>query len=381
MFSGLYPSELGFDGVFNDPRRARGSLASDLEESGRAAYAISANPLLNVDPTLRAGYRALWQGDRLTRPIVLHLLDRLRSRKEFMTRADRVTDLALDWLDRLAPRGQPWFLFLNYIDPHIPYDPPRRERDEFAPGVRALLEELTQPYATGRRPLTPEVVSAMRELYDGEIAAMDRALGRLLGELERRGYDTSNLLLIISADHGEALGEHGLVGHMRGLPDVVLHVPLLLSGPGVSSGEVGAPVQTVQLRATVRACLGLAPLSGIAPALPPWGKAPALIITEHPEPGWYLEELHSWNPAFDITPWAGNWVAAERDGTKVVFDDRGRGVTFQLRDDPDENRPQPLTDGTPLTEAYAAWRRNGWDAVRSPSPEVRRALESMGYLR
>src|SRR5207247_10535077 len=55
----------------------------------------------------------------------------------------------------------------NYVDPHVPYRPPQRERDEFAPGVHPdLVADLTRRYGSGRRPLTPEVTAAMRALYD-----------------------------------------------------------------------------------------------------------------------------------------------------------------------------------------------------------------------
>jgi hypothetical protein len=127
----------------------------------------------------------------------------------------------------------------------------------------------------------------------------------------------------------------------------VRHVPLLIAGPGVTPGEVATPVQTVQLRATVRALLGLPPLRWIAPALPPW---------------------------------AGNWVAVERDGLKVVFDDRGRGRTYRLTDDPEENDPRPLAEGAPLVQAYTGWHRREWDVARAPSPGQRNALESLGYV-
>jgi len=382
MFSGLYPSELGFDGSSFSPQHERGSVASDLEASGRTAYAIAANPLVGRNAALRAGYRALWRGDHLTRPFLLRLLDGLRWREEVPTRGDQITDLALDWLDRLAPRGKPWFLFLNYVDPHVPYRPPQRERDEFAPGVHPdLVADLTQRYGSGRRPLTPEVTAAMRALYDAEVAAMDRALGRLLDQFSRRGYDAMNLLVVVTADHGEALGEHGLIGHLRGLPDTVLHVPLLIAGPGITPGEVTTPVQTVQLRATVRALLGLPRLPTIAPALPPWGEAPSLLISEHPEPRWYFDELCSMDVGFDPGPWAGNWVAVERDGLKAVFDERGRGRTYRLADDPEENNPRPLAEGAPLVQAYAAWHQRGWAIARAPSADERHALESLGYVR
>lgn len=381
IFSGLYPSELGFDGLEFDQQRGSGSLARDLEATGRAAYGISANPLVPIDEPILAGFRAVWRADRLSRPLLIQFADHLRRDEEFLTRGQQITSLALDWLDRLAPRGKPWFLFLNYADPHIPYRPPDREREEFAPGIDPeMVGNLTQLYASGRLSLTPPVVSAMRALYDGEVAAMDHAFGRLLHQLAKRGYDARNLLVVVTADHGEALGEHDLVGHLRGLPDTVLHVPLLISGPGVTPGEVTTPVQTVQIRATVRALLGLPPLPTIASALPPWGHPPEYLITEHPEPGWYFEELQGWNEKCDPSPWRGNWVSVERDGEKVVFDDRGRGRTYRLLQDPDENDPRPLAEGAALEQAYAAWHQAEWATARAPSAAKRRVLESMGYV-
>ena len=382
MFSGLYPSELGFDGWGFSHEREPGSLARDLEASGRTAYAISANPLVRRSATLRAGYRALWQGDLLMRPLLLQLLGGVGLEEEAAARGGQITDLALDWVDRLAPRGRPWFLFLNYVDPHAPYRPPRREREQFAPGFDPeTVGDLTRRYVSAERPLPPEIAADVRAAYDAQVAHMDRALGRLLDELSRRGYDATNLLIIVTADHGEALGEHGLVGHLRGLPDTVLHVPLLISGPGITPGEVTTPVQTVQLRSTVRALLGLPPLRAIAPALPPWGESPSLLITEHPEPRWYFGELRSLNARYDPSPWVGNWVAVERDGLKVVFDDRGRGWTYRLADDPDENDPRPLAEGEPLVRAYAAWHQRELNvASRAPSADQRHALESLGYV-
>jgi arylsulfatase A-like enzyme len=382
IFSGLYPSELGFDGVDFAPRREVGSIAADVQTTGRTAYAISANPLVASDGIFRIGYRALWEGDRLTRPFALELLDGVRGHDHFTLGGDQITTLALDWVDRLAPRGAPWFLFLNYVDPHMPYRPPAREHDEFAPGIDPdAVAPSTQAYTSGEAPLTPAVIAAMRALYDGEIAAMDHALGRLLRGLAERGYDEKNLIVIVTADHGEALGEHGLIGHLRGLPDTVLHVPLLVSGPGVTPGDVAKPVQTVQLRATVRALLGLPALPGIAPALPPWGRAPSLLVTEHPEPRAYYEELSARNPRFDATPWEGDWVAVERDGVKVVFDGRGHGRTYRLAEDPDESHPRPLAEGIALARMYAARHRAENRVPRMPSPEMREALGSLGYVR
>jgi arylsulfatase A-like enzyme len=212
-------------------------------------------------------------------------------------------------------------------------------------------------YDSGRRPLTPEAVTAMRGLYDAEIATVDRAIGRLVAGLASRGYDERTLLLVVTADHGESLGEHGFVGHLRGLPEGVLHVPLLVAGPGVPPGEVAEPVQTVQLRSTLRTLLGLENLPGLAPALPPWGVAPSLVITEHPAVPFNRETRRALAAREDDPSCGGNWVAVERAGVKAIFDDRGHGESFRLADDPGEMHPRPLVDAVDLVRAYAAWRQ------------------------
>ena len=67
-------------------------------------------------------------------------------------------------------------------------------------------------------------------------------------------------------------------------------------------------------------------------------------------------------------------------GVKVVFDDRGRGRTYRLAADPEENDPRPLAEGASLARAYAAWHQREWNTARAPSADNRRALESMGYV-
>ncbi len=292
----------------------------------------------------------------------------------------RVTRLALDWVDRLAPRGEPWLLFVNYLDPHAPYTPPARERQRFASDVEdGSVADDSKLYNSGTLPLTPEVRAAMGALYDGEVAAMDRAFGRLIGGLAERGYGQRNLIVIVVSDHGESLGEHGLVGHLLGMNDQLLHVPLLVAGPGIQPGRVAAPVQSVQLRATVRSLLGLPPLSDIAPPLPPWGQPPSLLISERAQTDWYFGELREVRPDIDVRSWSGNWVAVERDGTKVVFDDQGRGATYDLQSDPGELAPRPLADGAALVEAYQQWRQRN-PAVEKSAPQHRRSLPSLGYV-
>jgi arylsulfatase A-like enzyme len=116
-----------------------------------------------------------------------------------------VVNRALAWLNQ-HPRG-PFFLWLHFYDPHDPYDPP--------------------PPFKARYVASP---------YDGEIAYVDSAVGKLLTALRSHGlYDQS--LIVVVADHGEAFGEHGERSHGLLLYDETLHVPLLIKLPGTGSAH------------------------------------------------------------------------------------------------------------------------------------------------
>lgn len=381
IFSGHFPSQLGFDGWSFDPAAVTGSIAGDLAASGRVSAGITANPVVRAMDALRLGFDAMWDEWHVTRSLPEDVVYRARHWSEEQTHGDRLTDVALDWVDRLSPTGQPWFLFLNYMDPHAPYSPPEREMRQFAPDVDPAAIAEPRAYNSGTLQVTDALRHAVAGLYDGEVAAMDRAIGRLLDSLARRGYDTAHLFVIITADHGESLGEHGLLGHQLGMPDNILHVPLLISGPGVQPGEISSPVQTVQLRNTVRALLGIEAAAEIAPALPPWGRAPELLISEHAFPQWYHDQLRDWNPRYDPSPWRGNWVAVERDGVKVVFNDGGNSSQYDLQADPGEQHPKPVSNGAELLQAYRALpiaSRSRRPAVLSE--EARSAMRSLGYI-
>ena len=116
-----------------------------------------------------------------------------------------VVDSASAWLDQ-HPQG-PFFLWLHFYDPHDPYDPPPPFKAQYAASP-----------------------------YDGEIAYVDSAVGKLLTTLRSRGlYDQS--LIVVVADHGEAFGEHGEWSHGLFLYDETIHVPLLIKLPSAGSGR------------------------------------------------------------------------------------------------------------------------------------------------
>jgi arylsulfatase A-like enzyme len=140
--------------------------------------------------------------------------------------AARVIDDFLRW--QAAHDDRPFFAFLNLYDAHLPYEPPRAWATKFSRAPMPL------------------------DLYDASIAYMDHELGRLFGELAQRGV-LDRTLVIVTSDHGEGFGEHGLYGHGNSLYLTELHVPLLVRFPAhVPAGRrVDAPVTLRDLAATV----------------------------------------------------------------------------------------------------------------------------------
>jgi arylsulfatase A-like enzyme len=161
--------------------------------------------------------------------------------------ASQLTGRFWRWRDRLGDR--PYFAFLNYFDAHEPYTPPPPYDKQFGdPRVRKVI--------TDRRPTEAELAD-VRDAYDGAIRYLDEQLRGLIAELERRG-ELENTLIILTSDHGEHVGEYGLMDHGISLYSPLLHVPLLLSWPGrVPQGlRTGHAVSLRDLPRTVVDLLG-----------------------------------------------------------------------------------------------------------------------------
>jgi choline-sulfatase len=125
--------------------------------------------------------------------------------------ADATTDAVLRWLTA-PPAATPFFLWVHYYDPHAPYEPPG---------------ELAQRFRSAP--------------YDGEIAFVDSQLARLLRVLEETGA-LARTVVLVTADHGEGLGEHGEGTHGLFIYDATLRVPWIMAGPGVAVGRVSTTV-------------------------------------------------------------------------------------------------------------------------------------------
>jgi uncharacterized sulfatase len=175
------------------------------------------------------------------------------------------------------------FVFLNLMETHLPYTPPRKFIRKFAPIVledadaRNFMDEYNAQALRWllplENPLSDLESQTISEMYDAEVAYQDHLLGNLLELLDSPAH-RENTMVILVADHGEMLGEHQIMGHGMGVYRELIHVPLIIRFPGnAHAARVSDPVSTLQIFHTI---LETANIDAIQT---PYGQA--ISTTEH----------------------------------------------------------------------------------------------------
>jgi arylsulfatase A-like enzyme len=268
MFTGLQPTEV--TASWDSPLDEKPStLAEQFRASGYATagfvgnyrYAGSASGLErgfdhyeDYPVTVEQGFRSAQLPARVfTLGNVAEQLGKRRLIQGGKDAIDVNTEF-LRWLDRSRPATRPFFAFLNYFDAHAPYTPPRPWDSTFAgrdlETVNRYWSRMEEVFGPG--PLPRQFLQETHDAYDGGIAYLDFQIDSLLTQLESRGL-LHNTVVIITSDHGEHFGEHGLIQHGNSLFLPLLHVPLgfyapTLLPPGV---RIQAPVSLRDLAATI----------------------------------------------------------------------------------------------------------------------------------
>lgn len=196
--------------------------------------------------------------------------------------AQRVDDVAREWLSGGELSERRTFLWLHYFDPHAPYVPHRPWFPRWAPdATKHEMEMLRRAHATWPK-IPAEIrahrdryLSLVRALYDSEIAWCDSWIGKLLDDFP----ELDRFWIVFAADHGEELADHGNVGHGRTLFDETLRVPLFVRPPGGGNGSrIAEPVSAVDIPRTILAIAGIdagAQWQGhVLPGLPLPGSGP-----------------------------------------------------------------------------------------------------------
>jgi arylsulfatase A-like enzyme/Tfp pilus assembly protein PilF len=342
ILTGLQPTVHGVrDNVGYRLDASHETLAEILKGAGYRTAAFVGSYVLNAKFGLSQGF------DRYGDVPIRDSPGGIINLNQLERRAAEVIDLGIAWL--AAHRGPPFFLWIHLFDPHDPYAPP--------PPFDSRFKE---------RP------------YDGEIAYVDREVGRLLAFLKESGL-ASRTLVVLVGDHGESFGEHQEYTHGYFIYDTTLLVPLIVRPPGgrPARSVVTGQVSTVDIAPTILELLGMpraAELQGRSLAGIMLGRAPDTSQEAYSET--HYPAQFGWSPLRSV----------RRPDAKFI--DAPRAELYDLAGDPGELRNLHAQRPKLVQELQGALARIDAAALRpgltssavSLSREERDRLAALGYV-
>jgi arylsulfatase A-like enzyme len=181
--------------------------------------------------------------------------------------APYTTANVLAWLDQRQGESRPFFLYVHFLEPHSPYNPPPSD-DLFKSDAYPDLTNDGYDLARGRLLRLalngdPKAVERLYQLYDGKIHYVDSYVGQIFDRLHSLGLD-GNTYVLLTSDHGELLYSHPddfLTFDHRSLYDTVLHIPLIVAGPGIPEAQINpALASNIDTAPTLLDLAGVPPL-------------------------------------------------------------------------------------------------------------------------
>jgi len=424
MFTGLMASShgAGYDWRWLDHHHT--TFAEWFQQNGWATYAFSANPNLSTGRVnLLQGFEHAdlswarqWKG-KVNRNTRKKLLKKDRSTEispayrggatsTFSYNAGPVTEEAfVKWLDGRTSKDKPWFVYLNYMEAHKPRVPSVKSRRKIADDdtIRlGLATDLTLKsqleYSYYLKEYSEAELKAVEAVYDATLVDLDEATAALFEALRERG-ELENTIVVFTSDHGEALGEQHLFGHRHGVYQTLVHVPLILSYPGVlDAGRVSERVSNLDIYSTVCDLAGIgkpeSPMSR-GNLLASVGQAAQSVFTESisiDRLGW--DKIRKWYPDnFDDDPRARMFKSVVHGDWKLILGSDGKKELYNLADDALEQKNLAVSEPNRLTEMEAQiehWRegivpytpelRTEEDTPKVDSDMMKEQLKMLGYL-
>lgn len=276
ILTGTYPSRHGFR-MTNDFLPERLSTVPELfGEQGFATAGLSRNSYLSEGSGLDRGFdRFKWIGGsnflRAVHPItILKFIFNLHHHSAGLTRNTAkhstpfiLNDMIKRWLSDFG-NHEPIFLYSHYNEPHRPFYPPNSFRNRFtedfdmspksAADLALRIHNNVPKIIANEYKLSPTEERALIAMYDAEIAYTDECIGRLFDFIQESSLGET--IFIVTADHGEFLGEHNLYGHTLRLDDAVINVPLVVHGLSEVDNHRESLVQHIDLMQTLLARVG-----------------------------------------------------------------------------------------------------------------------------
>jgi arylsulfatase A-like enzyme len=298
----------------------------------------------------------------------------------------RINKAVFKWLD--AQSREPFFLFINYMETHSPYDARKpSERPDFLAHVSTrksgpMFADLTTRLINGEEPHPEEELQLLSDLYDIGIANLDERIQALFDGLRERGL-YEDTMIVLTSDHGEYFGEHGLVEHGKDVYHNGLWIPLIVKYPNQKEGKIREEeVSSVDIPHLV---FSRFPRETARRYLPHFSDQPG----DHP----VISEQYYAFP----THWRAEWRHRfDRERTvvydwpyKLIRSSDGDHELFDLESDPDEmqnlitQRPKVAARLKSQLERFKSGRDEILEPgikARFPTKEEIEELKALGYL-
>ena len=386
LFTGLHPSEHETRSFLVRLRPDIPVLSELFRDAGYDTLFVSGKNILRRDDGWTRGFET---------NVVADVEDRAHAAYKGIwqrffgapTKSPTLINMATVLIDRAEAADRPFLLFLNLDDPHTPYvgyepwfsellrdiDPTQVDVDKVLSVVRDGIT-LTR-VASGEVVLNEEEIAYVGALYYSQVARMDAELERLADRLRATSRPT---VLVVTADHGELLGEHGTWAHPPFLHDALVHVPFVLWAPElVEPGAVDEPASHIDVLPTLAGLAGVS-LGGL--------DLPGRNLLSDPPPPAVFAEV--WTKPQHLGHGKQSVLASKMavaGAEKLIWEFPDSSRLYDLEADPNEDPGSAATQGANL-ERLLDLLGARFDLGASPTlstdmdEDQRRKLESMGYL-
>jgi len=425
MFTGLPESAHGATSQHKWLDNRFVTLAEWLTDAGYDTWLFSANPYLGDHTNVSQGFatREFPWDDRWKKQSRRATLDKLIARDastslspkyvegEFPSGRpnDKVKDAGAvvpnalgAWLDETRDKTKPFFAFVNYMEAHEPRIPDLASREALfsGPEIDAQLAQHRGygdllAYTVGVKEFTPDQIAVMAQVYDASLRELDERTQRLFDELEQRNL-LDNTIVVVTADHGEHLGEHHLLDHKYSVFNPLVKVPLVIRfPPKLKPARVSDPVSSLNIFATITELLGLEN---------PKGTLSKSLLKPEGRPGWAPTELVHATPLaldrisakyeFDWKPFLRTYESAIEADWKCILGSDGSRQLYAQSTDPLEANNVDAASAAEFDRCYARFQQ--WKAgfpaydpalageddapVKGLKDETADRLKALGYV-
>jgi arylsulfatase A-like enzyme len=442
IFTGTYPSRHGVDRAHPYLDASLTTLPEHLNGLGYRTYGVSSNYWIGAATRFDRGFDEFLHSWQLVQAHTNPALERQRRRdpeyraattpralderaRAFVNRCDaafrryccqplgtvdkgaaRVNRVVRRWVREWSRLDAPVFAFIHYMEPHLPYQPParfrRRHLDARLEKRARAVNQNALKFIGGRARMSAEDFDLLGRLYDAEVSYTDHCVGEVLDQLRAaRLLDRS--VVIVTSDHGENLGEHGLMDHMFSVHESIVRMPLLVRYPGGEhAGIEDGLVQTHDIFPTVAALTaganGNGHRNGYADGslaaqfqggpLPPFGPARTFAITELNQIQPPIPILARRFPDFDWSRYDRPLRAIRTATDKYIRGGASGEELYAVLTDPGEQHNLSAVHVERAAELRA--RLDAWEAAITPvaapidalefDADLRQRLEDLGYL-